>query len=207
MANVCSCYMKVTGDTKSKKELLDLILKQDPSLDNLFTWFLKGSYYGLECDPEEFTTKKESYLSIVFTCKWSPPENKILELSEAYPLLTFETRYEESGMTLYGIITYLNGDKIEDSPMEEEAYLMKFDENFKDVVTSIKNDARKNYKKFLKEALDNMKALEEENSNWVSLLEKICLSCIKTEDLPLFINYKWSHSRNKETFLKRLKGE
>lgn len=197
MANVCSCFINVEG--KSAKGLLQRVMDQDPSLEKVFTWFLHGSYYGLVQDPKDLSGVDD--LLLEFTCKWAPPLDYLSELSKDYPDCTFNLRYDESGMELYGTVVCANGEILEDNKMEEEQYLKAFNEDYQAETKAIKGST---YKEFLKN-ISGMDDLSDEFV-WHRHLERHYLNRIKDEDLPLIINHEWLDYSNKEIYLKRIKG-
>jgi hypothetical protein len=203
MANVCFCYMTINGNAEQLDDLRKKIRDQDKkSLDELFTWFLVGNYYGLVQDPQEIAESGE--LCLEFTCKWSPPETELESLAEAYPELTFEVRYEESGCELYGTLSYAEGSLTSDVSYEEDIYLEKFDEEYAEFIQNLDDTP---YDKFLEEVLKDLEGIEEADTcRYAHLAEEKYLAKMKDEDLPLLINYRWQYGHNKTEYERRLKG-
>jgi Ferredoxin-like domain in Api92-like protein len=201
MANVCSCFMEVTGNVQKFREQ---IKRQDPILKELFPWFIQeqGDAYGLVQDPNDIPDDGDLLLD--FTCKWGPPTDELLKLSQAFPECSFKIRYEESGMDVYGTLAYSEGNLTEDNPMEEEDYRDAHDEQYNEIVSDIEECP---YDEFLKN-LGGMDTLEDSDACMYSgLVEKHYLKRLKDEDLPLLVNHVWLSNNNKKTYEKRLKGE
>ena len=199
MANVCYCYMTVSG--KSVDALRQRIIKQDPTLEQDFTWLLNSPYYGLTQNPQDFEDC-EGDLLVNFTCKWSPPVEVLVDFSKSYPDVTFNLRYEEPGMSCFGLIIVSNGEVLKDTPMDEEKYLYTYDEDFRSEVQAIKGGS---YKEFLKK-LKKMDTLDEAYQ-YDRFFEFHYLNRLKDKDLPLIINHEWLDDSNQEIFQKRLKGK
>lgn len=186
MANICYCHMEAAGPVESIRHLVDRIKKQDKEdLDNLFGWFEANNYYGICQEPEDLDN---DFLCLDFTCKWSPPEGDLENLSRIYPDLTFNIRYEESGCDLYGTLVYRAGKKIEDIVMNERQYREKYDPEYNEIAKYIKT---MNYKKFLRNFEEEAKKLK--NHHLYYLFEELLLKKIKDDDLLLFINYEWEY--------------
>lgn len=209
MANICSNSMTITGELSQVNDLRDKIVKQDEGLIKLFTWFetetKPGNAYGLINDLEELAEDEGAAISLEYTTKWSPPTDELIALSAAYPELTIENQYEESGMAAYGQHSFKNGECISDRPMTTEEYLLE-DDDFGALIENIKTCT---YKKFLKEYLPDMENLEDNDPSFKApwLVEKYILKRLKNKDLPLLINHVWHNEINQKEFETRLKGE
>lgn len=196
MANMCCVYLCISGDLDQIETLRTLIVDQDKNLLELFPWFGKEDY-GLINDLEEIAEDEGSIL-LDFSCKWKPPFEEMCTLSKHYPRLTFSGQYEESGNCVYGEYEIHNG-TLSDTPLGEEDYLLKFNEEF---IENIQDIEESEY-----DVLDIAERLEEiENYLFYNLIEKHILAKIKDEHLPLFLNHNW-YSENQKTFNKRLKGD
>ena len=55
----------------------------------------------------------KGWLSYMFDSAWSPPEIAIARLAEIFPTLSIEHSYDESGMCFWGIMTYKDGELLE----------------------------------------------------------------------------------------------
>jgi hypothetical protein len=203
MANICSNYLTASGDAKQLAELRAKIAEQNAQLLEIFTWFEEGCFYGLLDDLDEIA-EGEGDLSLSFTSKWSPPESELLNLSARFPDLQIHVQYEESAMTVYGTLHYFKGQCTVDNPMEEEAYLLEYNEEFKDLARDIANCP---YKRFMKKYVDSLEKLEDEPSLFsFGLIEKLILARVQDKDLPLLTNHEWIDSDNAQQFETRLKS-
>lgn len=195
MANVCYCHLDVTG--ASVNRLRKMIKTKSKKLDKIFTWLLPGPHYGLIQDIIE-EIPDEGDLNLEFTCKWRPPLDELVDLSIEFPDCTFDLRYEESGMDIYGTVSYSKGEQTQSTEMDKETFLSNFDEDFAEALNKIEDSP---YEEFLTLLED----IEPQQGDY--LLEAHYLKRLKDEDLPLFINHEWLNSYNRDLYLKRLKGE
>lgn len=219
MANVCSCYMEITGPKDQIQELGTKIKNQDPGLvgvvrksgeelssNPLFSWFGESNNrrcYGLVQDPEEITFE-DRFIGLDFDCAWAPPQTELENLSRAYPDCEFSVRYEEPGCENYGNLTYSKGALIMEQIMEQEEYLNNYDTEYNEIVGNIED---KDYDLFLKD-VSKMDGLDDdsETCRYPHLVEKHYLKRLRDEDLPLIIGHKWFSSTNQKTYEERVKG-
>jgi hypothetical protein len=188
MANICANYVTISGDKVSLKKLRKRINEQDPKLVDTFCGCLescshKGVAYGLESD---LPLGVGGPLELMITSKWSPPEKDFRTLSTEYPKLLIEVRYEEPGNDLYGNLAFQDGSKVLDEAMEEIDYLMKYEEEFKDAVSDIKDT---DYKYFRKQYIidDDYKG----DYQWEThgyFLERMVVERAKLRDLPALVD-------------------
>jgi hypothetical protein len=208
MANICSCYMTITGNKESINDLRKKIVVQDEKvLDKLFTWFVSTNntshWYGMISDPEDFEFEK-SELYIDFTCKWSPPEADLISLSKVYSKLHFNIRYEEPATALYGLLNFHDGQLLEYTSMSEEEYLENYDEEYIEKIGYIEE---MDYDEFIKN-LSDIDRLEDisETCRFPGLIEKKYLAKIKDNDLPLLVGRRWYDKENQKALNLRLRG-
>lgn len=199
MANICSCELEVRG--RSAGRLLKRIQKQDPKLENEFTWFLESPYYGLYQDPNEIEHGK-GWFRLDFSCKWSPPTSALMDLSARYSSCEFKLRHEESGNQCFGIIEVCNGEVTKDQAMEEEEYLAEYHTEYKEELKTLKGYTDEEVLKFFREKLTGY-----DEYSYGRHLETRYLERIKDEDLPLLVGHEWLDDTNRDTFNKRLKKE
>lgn len=201
--------MTITGELSQINDLRDKIVKQDEGLIKIFTWFetetKPGNWYGLINDLEELAEDEGAAISLEYTTKWNPPTDELIALSAAYPELTIENEYAESGNNVYGEHTFRNGTCIFNRPMTTEEYLLE-DGDFGALIENIKTCT---YKKFLKEYLPDMENLEDNDPSYRApgIVEKYILNRLKNKDLPLLVNHSWHSEDNQKEFETRLKGE
>jgi hypothetical protein len=195
--------MTVSGDAAQLDDLRNKIRAQDKNcLDELFTWFLGGNYFGLLNDPADIAETGDLFLD--FTCKWEPPTDEIASLSALYSGLIFEVRHEESGNASYGTLTYSEGAVVASETYDEESYLEKYDEEYAEFAQVLDDQP---YAEFLDEVLENLECIQEgDTCRYAHLAERKYLAKMKDQDLPLLINYKWQYSYTKSEYEKRLKG-
>jgi Ferredoxin-like domain in Api92-like protein len=204
MANVCSCTIEITGMTESVQTLGDKIKNQDSDLEELFPWFLagKGKCYGL-VDGVDDIICEDKYIKLEFDCKWGPPVDGLIKLSNAYPDYLIEAVYRESGMALYGKVKFRGGDKVEDVSFTKEEYLDAYDEEYNELVSGIEEEE---YESFLKDHDKYLGDIENFYYLYPELVEKHVLKRFQDKDLGLLINYQWNSEVNRKEYEWRLKG-
>ena len=61
-----------------------------------------------------YMSESEGSLSYSFDSAWSPPDLAIAKLAEVFPTLSIEHVYNEGGMCFWGIMTYKDGELLEE---------------------------------------------------------------------------------------------
>jgi hypothetical protein len=204
MANVCSCTIEITGMTGSVLALGNKIKNQDSDLERLFPWFLagKGRCYGLVDDVDDIICE-DRYIKLEFDCKWGPPVDGLIQLSNAYPDYLIEVVYQEPGMMVYGKAKYRGGACVEDVSFTKEQYLDTYDEEYNDLIGGIEEEE---YESFLKDHDKYLADIDNFYSGYPELVEKHVLKRFQDKDLGLLINYSWHNEANRKEYERRLKG-
>jgi len=199
MANLCSVFLHIEGNSAQLKKLRTKICEQDKDLLDLYCWFDAYGAYGIVNDIDEFVefAEEEGEISLDLSVKWEPHLSDLSKVSLLFPRLTFSGNYEESGNLLYGEFFITNG-AITDNPVDQETYLFNHDDEFSEIIQNI--EQAKYSIPYLTKKLDNVTDYLYEG-----LVEKHLLKKIKDIDLPLFINHSWCSDENKEEFNRRLK--
>lgn len=201
MANVCTNYLTIKGDSAVLDKLQERIRIQDADLLKLFMWFEKNQAYGMYGEPYRGAP---DVLTLPFTSKWRPPTDELEDLSKELGL-HISCVYEEPGMIFYGRVSFDAGEMSEDVSFDEESYLEDHDEDFKISKQDIQECS---YEEFLEGYIQGFDWMEAEGGDprWC-ILEKYIVERIKDEDLALFINTEWQHKEAEKMYRERLTGE
>ena len=115
MANICSNWITVTGESEQVQALYNLVgdefdfnkvipTENDSSLEAREKWGCSSIAFDTECDP---ISRDE--IEWYFWTKWCPPVPIYQKLCELFPDVFIVWRYEEPGCGLYG---YLNSEEL-----------------------------------------------------------------------------------------------
>jgi hypothetical protein len=107
MANICSNYLKLSGQRETALALLNQLkdggfnafIPEPYDADNHWRITMWGDKWDI--DPEQSDFDLEN-LRAQFATAWNPPTGWFHHVAEAFPTVTIELRYEESGNLLWG---------------------------------------------------------------------------------------------------------
>jgi hypothetical protein len=144
---------------------------------NTKAWGTKWDAY----DVQEVKKNDDGSFTYTFDTAWCPPGFWLETTAKMFPTLTFNDAWRSEGGES-GVITLCEEEGInEREDMNEEDWLLTYDENCKEEYEFI---TQGKYAKVIKKYA---KGEEPERA----FLEKYLLKRIKDEDLPLFMNYVW----------------
>jgi len=184
MANYCSNYLTIIcPGVKKAEELHAKITNKDPELIKLFAWFDGNDFYGLV---DGTLSIEMDVIRLTYGSKWSPPEESLVALSEAFPGYQFENLYEEPGNGAYGILYYQNGENTVDTTYDEFNYMVEYGpEDFREDIKAIKTLP---YDKFIEEFL-LWKPCEDSPYHYI---QPLVAERIRVEDVVKFMGMDWN---------------
>lgn len=198
MANLCSNYIEISGPLEQLEALRKRILDQEPNLINLIPNFTiqEASDYSIY-DRDEITLEGDM-LCFSFGSKYISPLDEITELSEEYPDLEFNLRFDEGGNDYYGTAGIMNGGCSE-TEMEEIDYIEAFHADYID-----KRDTmlKLSYDDFLKQ-YTHENFFDEYPFGYI---DRHVVKRIEDNDLAKFINRQWFDDEAETEYKQRLSG-
>lgn len=208
MANICGNSVVISGPEVLLKELRQKLADQDPDFiksvfDHGETTDHADIAYGLETDLTEIREGSGS-ISLFITSKWAPPTDDFAKLAAAYPGVTIEVSYEESGNQCFGNLKYADGVCVMDQGQDAEEWYSENSEDYNDLVEHIRTCP---YKKFYNDYITNAEKLRNEDpvfAQYGYLMDKHILARVKTVDLPRLIDYDWNSDEVREAYKARL---
>jgi hypothetical protein len=107
MANICSNYLKLSGQRETALALLNQLkdggfnafIPEPSDADNQWRIKMWGDKWDIDPEESEFDIPN---LRARFVTAWNPPGAWFRHVAEAFLTVTLELRYEESGNQLWG---------------------------------------------------------------------------------------------------------
>lgn len=187
MANICTNYVTITGPDEDLKDLREKINKQNKTLvdDSVCGHLGTDQGYGLENSLPLDEDTGDS-LELIISSKWSPPMDDFERLSELYPRLVINVRYDEPGNDVYGVLTFGGGECTGDSEMEAFDYLLEYVQEFREFVEEIQDSSYRTVRSKYIVGDDGYKDDPMWDTYW-PLLVPLVMDRAKDHDLPILV--------------------
>lgn len=198
MANICSNYITISGDSAQLEALSKRLKEQDPELLKILPNFTINNISDYCINSAEDIDDDGSEINFYFGSKYNCPLNGITELSSEYHELEFQLRFEEAANEYFGT-AYICAGSCNEISMKEIDYLKQYNEEYIDQLLALESTP---YEEFIKTYThDNF--FEEHPFGFI---DRAVVKRIKDEDLALFINREWFDGKAHEEYKQRLTG-
>lgn len=198
MANCCCCEVIVSGEAAKLKEFWERLKAQDPQIVERNIWL--EAHNGIYCASLDQAVVTDDSICFSMDTKWEPKLAEMASVSALFPELTFEVRYEEPGMGIYGSAIIKDGE-FEDTPMEPLEYHLQYNHELRDQALFLL-DPKTPWE-------DCKEIMESDDMEYGAhrYLEALAVKRIPVEELPLYVSHTWCNEEAEEMYKARLAGK
>jgi len=198
MANICWTSVDVKAAPACIKKIAAHLKQQDKLRHEVSAEYkkhTKSSYkkaekmadecFAGDCPMEfEFSIESPELLRMSFNTKWSPPESFAKQLTEGFPKASIKGVFTESGNGVFGEFFGEEGNySLND--LEEEEYLIKYDENYQELANWVKTCSITELKKEISKGGEGV-----DSEHWTSEgIQEIAARRIPWKDIPKYLGY------------------
>lgn len=198
MANICTNYLTISGDTSQREALLKRLLDQDQALLDTVPNFTIDNANDFSINDREDIYDNCGEIYFHFGSKWNCPLEDLETLSTEYPDLEFNVRFDEGGADYYGT-AFIQDGSCNETMMEAVDYIEAYQVDY---IEERDEMLEMSYDKFL-ESYTHGNEFDEYPFGYI---DRHIVKRIKKKDLPKFINRKWFDDEAEAEFKRRLAG-
>lgn len=147
----------------------------------------------------EFSIESPKFIRMSFNTKCGPPEKFAKKFTEDFPKASIKGIFSESGNSVYGDFFGEEG-KYSLYALEEEEYLIKYDENYQNIASWVKTCSITELKKEIAEGGEGF-----DSEHWISEgIQEIAARRIPWKDIPKYFGYFKEYGRASKVLRDRL---